>query len=75
MDKHVAISWNVTMLWADVNTHAKQTVHKPLANSSQTKYTYMWTGLQTCTVPSTNSLYIVHRKLKFVGFLRKHKGN
>ncbi len=50
-------------------------VREPLVNGLQTKCTYVWMGLRTCAVSSANGLHTVHCELKFVGFLRKHKGN
>ncbi len=41
----------------------------------RTRCAYMWTGLQTCTVPSANGSHTVRHEPKFVGFLHKHKRN
>ncbi len=41
----------------------------------QTKCACVQMGRQTCTAPSVNGSHTVRRKLKFVGFLRNHKGN
>ncbi len=48
-------------------------VRKPLANGLQTKSVYVWTGLQTCTVPSTNGLHTVRRERKFVSLCANTK--
>ncbi len=41
----------------------------------RTKYAYVWTGLRACITLSENGLHTVRHELKFVGFLREHKGN
>ncbi len=56
-------------------TLARRMVQEPLVNGLRTKCTCVWTGLQTCAVPSSNGSHTVCHKLKFVSFLRKHKEN
>ncbi len=50
-------------------------LHTCELNGLWTKCPCVWTGLQACTAPSANGSHIIHCKLKFVGFLHKHKGN
>ncbi len=75
----VAGTWKLT-LWMVLQlkasyTRAHRMVRKLLANSSQTKCVYVWTGLRTCAAPSANGSHTVCREPKFVGFLRKLKEN
>ncbi len=44
-----------------------------LVNSLQTKCAYVWMGLQTCAVSSTNGSHTIRYELKC--FLRKYKEN
>ncbi len=66
---------DVKQAYTALYTRAHQMVHKPLANGSQTKCTYMWMGLLTCAAPSAKGSHTVRRKPKFVGFLCEHKEN
>ncbi len=58
-------SFNFETLKA-IYTQAHQMVRKPLANGSRTKCTYLWIGLRTCTVPSTDSSHTIHY---FIGWI------
>ncbi len=44
-------------------------------NSSQTKYTYVWTGLQACAALSANGSHTIRCELKYASFLHEHQGN
>ncbi len=41
----------------------------------RTKYAYLWIGWQTYAALSANGSHTIASKVKYVGFLREHKGN